>query len=419
MPERTDQPTRGPGRVSRLFAGLRGTQPPTGTGSSPGSRRIVALWVAVAVAAAIQVWAALRRQPPDLLADLNVYVGALGLLRDGGSLYDYAAPGNAAPFTYPPFAAIVLFPIVYVPIEVLRLVWTAGIVAATVVLARLTTGRQIAAAALALLLFAAVPVSSNLRFGQVSLFLVLIVLVDVLGLVPERVRGVLVGLASALKLTPLIFVPYLWIIGQRRAAVTATVTFFVAAGIGWLVLPSDSLRFWTGALWSVERVGNIHNTGNQSVNGALLRLGIDDPARSVLMLLLGGVVVVIAYLGARRLYHRGAPLAAVIVVGAAGLVFSPVSWGHHQVWLVLAALIAVSGVPKWNAVWIAVVAAIMVLPVTRLGDPVTGNLRLFLAVAVACVIPYLGVWRGPALARGPCPPTANTAQNVANNSQDG
>jgi alpha-1,2-mannosyltransferase len=259
----------------------------------------------------------------------------------------------------------------------------------------------VTAAGLAFLLFISVPVSSNIRFGQVSLFLVLVVLVDVLGLVPARARGVLVGLAGAVKLTPLIFVPYLWIIGQRRAAVTATGTFLAAAAIGWAVLPSDTVRFWTKEMWTVERVGNIHNTGNQSINGALLRFDVDDPARSVLMLLLGGAVVVIAYIGARRLWNAGAPLAAAIVVGCAGLVFSPVSWGHHQVWLVLAVLIPVSSVPKWNAVWIAVVAAIMVLPVTRLGDPVTANLRLLLAIFVACVIPYLaapvrpGVWTGP------------------------
>src|SRR5688500_17734972 len=169
----------------------------------------VALWGEAAVVTGLQAWAALRRSPPDLLADLNVYVGALRLLHDGGSLYDYAAPGNAAPFTYPPFAAIVLFPIVYVPIAVLRLIWTAAVVAATVVLARMTASGT-AAAALALLLFASASVSSNIRFGQVSLFLVVLVLVDVLGRTPSRVRGVLVGLAGAVKLTPLIFVPYLW-----------------------------------------------------------------------------------------------------------------------------------------------------------------------------------------------------------------
>jgi alpha-1,2-mannosyltransferase len=220
---------------------------------------------------------------------------------------------------------------------------------------------------------------------------VVLVLVDVLGRTPSRVRGVLVGLAAAVKLTPLIFVPYLWLTGQRRAAVTATATFFAAGAIGWAVLPGDSLRFWTRELWSVQRVGNIHNTGNQSINGALLRLGVDNPARSVLMLLLGGAVVVVAYIGARRLWNAGAPLAAAIVVGAAGLVFSPVSWGHHQVWLVLAVLIPVSSLRKWNAGWIATVAAIMVLPVMRVGDPVTGNLRLLLAIFVACVVPFLAL----------------------------
>ncbi|MFG2005081.1 glycosyltransferase family 87 protein [Spirillospora sp. NPDC048911] len=68
------------------------------------------------------------------------------------------------------------------------------------------------------LLLLSVPLQSGLRFGQVSVFLVVLAFADAAGLVPARWRGVAIGLAGAIKLTPLIFVPYLLVIGERRAA---------------------------------------------------------------------------------------------------------------------------------------------------------------------------------------------------------
>jgi hypothetical protein len=98
-----------------------------------------------------------------------VYVGSVRLLYDGGSLYDCAAESTGAPFTYPPFAGLVFFPLPLL---------------------------DEAAAVLALLLFLSAPVSSNLRFGQVSVFLTLLVLLDCLRLVPTRFAGIATGIAA-------------------------------------------------------------------------------------------------------------------------------------------------------------------------------------------------------------------------------
>src|SRR4051812_3729370 len=74
---------------------------------------------------------------------------------------------------------------------------------------------------IAVVLLLSKPLQSNLRFGQVSVFLVLLVLVDLITLRGSRAQGVLTGLAGAIKLTPLLFAVFYWVAGKRRASVVA------------------------------------------------------------------------------------------------------------------------------------------------------------------------------------------------------
>ncbi|WP_232534333.1 glycosyltransferase 87 family protein [Plantactinospora sp. KBS50] len=321
------------------------------------------------------------------------------MLLDGGSLYDFAA-WNDAPFTYPPFAGLLLAPLGLLAEDPVRILWTAatlGVVIGLAVLARHGEGLRMVKPTLcvpvaALLMFSSAPVSSNLRFGQVSVALVVLVLVDCLNITPVRYRGLATGIASAIKLTPMIFVVYWWISGQRRTAANAIATFSACTALAWLVLPHESLRFWFTEIWNVDRVGNIATGGNQSLNAALLRLGISDSWRIVLAGVIGLAIVAIAMVRASRAYRNREPFAATVIVGAAGLVFSPVSWTHHQVWLVLAGLLAV-GNRRGTMIWFGLVTALMVLPITSLGaglptEVLTSNARLLLAVAVACAVPF-------------------------------
>ena len=365
---------------------------------------VAALWVAAAVAAAAQAWAGLRRPWHDRLSDLQVYLGGVDTWLAGGSLYDFAAPGTGAPFTYPPLAGLLFVPIAYLNTTVLMVGWSLLTVLAVAGIA-LICGRAAgiawqlpamqAAPVAALLLFLSAPVSSNLRFGQISVFLVLLILLDALHVVPTRFLGVATGLAAAIKLTPIIFVPYLWVTGQRRAAATALGTFAVATGLAWALLPGESLRYWTKELLNVERVGNIATGGNQSLNGAMLRLGLADGARIAVVFFVGGTIVLVALWRATKAASAGNQLAATVMVGSAGLVFSPVSWTHHQVWLVVAAFVPVSAAVTWRWLWVGTVAVVMIAPVTSIGATlvggvVWGNARLLLAVAIACVVPFVG-----------------------------
>lgn len=351
------------------------------------------LWAAAAVVAAVQVWGGLHLASGASLSDLRVYLGALQTLHAGGALYDFAAPGTGAPFTYPPFAALIFAPLPLLPFAVVATVWTVGALAAVAGIARLTKPAGTALAALALV--ASAPVSSNLRYGQISVFLVLLVLLDALRVVPERYRGIVTGIAGAIKLTPLIFVPYYWFSGQRRAAVTSAASFVIASAVAWIVLPAESTRYWFDTVLNVDRVGNISTGGNQSLNGALLRWEIAAHFRTPIVALIGATVVILALQRAARAHRAGDDLAAVLMVGAAGLVLSPVSWTHHQIWLVPAAFLTVSHRTGVNRLWTVFVLAIMILPVLWIAaglsdELIIGNARVWLAVAVAAV-PFVHV----------------------------
>ena len=435
---------------------------PAGLQRRPGPATVAAWAAATCLALAMSV-AALHRPASDRLADLRVYAGAVSGLRAHHSLYDFVT-GNGAPFTYPPFAGLLLTPLAYLPEWATGVVWTAATVAVVFAVAaiaaryataryataryatapwagtqsaavrypdtrhtdtqsaarypdtqsagarwvgaRYADGRRSAhrsatAGLLAVVLFASAPVSSNLRFGQVSVALAALVIVDFLPLGAGRWCGILTGIASAVKLTPAIFVPLLWFGGRRRAAVVAGMTALIATAGAWLVLPADSRRYWLREVWDVNRLGHISTGGNQSFNGALLRLGVPDQPRTVLMLLVAAAVGITALARATRAARGGDWLTAAVVVGSASVVVSPVSWTHHEIWLVLAVLLPVSPRPAAAWLWRLAVAAVMILPVTaadRLVAGPAGSLlgdgRLVLAIVISCLVPLAGAGAG-------------------------
>jgi Glycosyltransferase family 87 len=342
-------------------------------------RRALAWGAAAGFAVVMAGWA--LRRPLD---DFAVYRGSVRAMLHGASLYSFAAT-NGDPFTYPPFAGLVLAPVALPGAPV---VWTLATLGAVFWCAVLVDRRW--APAVAILLLICAPVARDLRFGQLSVFLALLVLLDGL----RWKRGFAIGVAAAVKLTPLVFIPYLWLAGQRRAALTATATFAACTTAAWLVLPADSVRYWFTELWHTGRIGNLASTGNQSINGMLLRAGVSSTA---VWALLAGVVLVLGLVRAGRAARNGHPLVGLAIAGAAGVAASPVSWTHHQIWLVLAAAGTVVGRhlgrtskaalvgtrPVVRRAWTVIVLLIMIVPWGL------DNLRGPLAVAAACLVPFV------------------------------
>src|SRR5439155_13505639 len=112
------------------------------------------------------------------------------------------------------------------------------------------------------------PVDMTLHFGQINLLLLALVLADLA--LPRRWQGIGVGLAAAIKLTPLIFIGYLLLTRRLRAALVATGTFAATVALGFALLPGGSVAFWGGRF--AQPGDGPERLVNQSLNGLILRL---------------------------------------------------------------------------------------------------------------------------------------------------
>jgi alpha-1,2-mannosyltransferase len=283
--------------------------------------------------------------------DLGVYRGAVRSWLDGHPLYAYHRRHSHYGFTYPPFAALTMIPSVLVKAPAAEAIATT----ASVLVVGGTTWWLVApvarragwtpwfAVGLALpLTFLMEPIRDTLGFGQVNLLLVGLVLADVLALQRgRRWAGVGIGLATAVKLTPGVFLLYLALTRRRRAAATAVGAFVAASLLALVVDPRTSVRFWTTTLWETHRVGRLDKTANQSILGVLARLALPKPPDRALWAVLAAAVLVFAMWRAVRARWRGDELAGVTLAGLAGCLVSPVSWTHHLYWVVPAAVVLV------------------------------------------------------------------------------
>ncbi|MFD5752359.1 glycosyltransferase 87 family protein [Streptomyces sp. NPDC127033] len=294
--------------------------------------------------------------------DVAVYYGTVDDWVHGGRIYDYLKPGTRYGFTYPPFAAVSMAPMALVPWPVavaisivlsavasaLLLHWLAVPVVRRALAQRRralagTGGHEWFVLTVVGCLFVLLePVRDTFSFGQVNLVLLALVLADARLLATGRGRyaGVCVGLATAVKLTPGLFICYLLITGRRRQAATAAATAGGATLFAALVDPAASRAFWTDALWRTDRIGELGYVSNQSLQGVLARLQPDHPSRALWALCVLAVLAVWAY-RARAAVRAGDDRAGFALTGLAACLVSPVTWVHHLVWLI-PALIALA-----------------------------------------------------------------------------
>lgn len=295
-----------------------------------------------------QPWHQLTLGKGYRMVDLDVYRSAGLSLLHHRPVYSYLTPApQNLPFTYPPTSALLAVPLALVPLQAANVLWEIGCYVLLLLLVLVSfrsllrsLGPERAAIALPALwvvMAYLLPVRSVVRFGQVGLILAALCLADCL--TPDsRIkwpRGALIGLAAATKLTPAVFIPYLWLSGRRKAAYTAVATIVGLIGVTWLIAPGTSKAYWTDALFSSDRLGNNNNTSNQALRGFLLRTGLPHHTESLLWLLLVAVVGGIGLIRAAGASKRGNELAGVAITGLLTVLLSPVAWIHHLVWVVL------------------------------------------------------------------------------------
>ena len=303
--------------------------------------------------------------------DIEVYrMGGQAWL-DGRALYAgdavfHTLAGLDLPFTYPPLAAIVFspfgwmsLPVASVTITVITLILV--LLSTWIVLTRLAVWPAsavtrepawlrrawLAAAIVALAVMYLEPIGANFDFGQINVVLMTLVIADCL---PRRTpwpRGMLLGIAIALKLTPAVFLLYFLLRRDGRAALTAVGSFVAASLLGCALAWSDSAEYWTKTILHTDRIGSAALNTNQNIAGALARLGLDKSTHFVLWTLACFAALALTIWAVRRVLLANQPALALMCVALFGLVVSPVSWSHHWVWalptVVTGAVIAYRG----------------------------------------------------------------------------
>ena len=261
-------------------------------------------------------------------------------------LYDWTG-ANGVQFTYPPFAAVIFAVASVLSWTAMRWAMTLASLAALGLSLWLVFGalgyrgqptvRLGATLGVSGLALATEPVQQTLGLGQVNLLLMLLVVADLL-LVPEgRTRwwpGFGIGIAAGVKLTPLIFIPYLLLIRRYRQAATASAVFAATVALGYVILPRDSGTYWAdGLVLKANRIVFLGTRGNQSLRGVLTRLAGSVSAGTVPWIAAAALVVIVGLVTAALLYRAGQPVPAMLACALTGLLVSPLSWDHHWVWV--------------------------------------------------------------------------------------
>ena len=354
--ERTTAPD-GAGPGSAGIGAVTGTEATAGTTPGrPGAARLrrllgerprLAVLLLTVGLVSLLAYETVRQSEHFQMIDMVVYRDEGETVRHSQNLYTMIVPHWKLYATYPPFAALIFVSTTMVPIPVLRALVTCANLALLGTLAWLSfrlvgwPRQRTRPLAVALAVLAGVwlePVYTTLRYGQINLLIACLVLADLTRPDHARSKGLLIGVATGLKLTPGVFGIYLLLTGRPRAALVSFAGFAGTVLFGWLALPQASWSFWTDYLYDSHRVGATGIVDNQSLRGALARL-LHEHNPNLSWVLAAGLtaaaglaVAAWAARSAHCLPHADAWGAVCAALTA--LLVSPISWTHHWVWCV-------------------------------------------------------------------------------------
>ena len=296
--------------------------------------------------------------------DMVIYRQGVDAFLHGREMYSEPmfAGDLALPFIYPPFGALFMAPLNIIPgIDdtfagriVIALSNALLLLCLWLVWRWLLDADRWAMPAAAIswaLALISEPVELNHSFAQINVILMSLVVLD---LVPRKrtlPQGWLIGIAAAIKLTPLAMLLYFLLRKDFRAIVTAGISAALATLLAAIVRFDATWEFYGARLLGMGSGGdfgvNISYQSNSSWRGMIQRWfsseqALEDSGNLVTALWAVLVILTIAT-GAwimLQLLRRGYLVDAWLINAVIMLLISPVSWSHHWVWLALA-------VPVW------------------------------------------------------------------------
>jgi alpha-1,2-mannosyltransferase len=315
-------------------------------------------WLVIGIAFVIVVGLAATFQVSRNIfgLDLRIYRDSvISTLRDHRPLYGTTHEEVALPFTYPPFALLWLSPLALLPVAIdAVIVMIAGFAVCALVYETvcgrlpLTTRLRIV---IGLVIVAAMftdPFRLTFGFGQVNFALFLLVFADVFWLSP-RWRGIGVGIAAAIKLTPLVFLLYFLWRRQWRALAVSIATAALCTAAAELVIRGSFMDYITWMRAHSGDIGSPAYVSNQSLSGVVMRLWPGSDPQSWMWLaacaaVLGLCAAILPKLSDTEVLDQ---LMAFTTVALTGLLISPISWSHHWVVIVVVGVLAVLWPDRW------------------------------------------------------------------------
>jgi alpha-1,2-mannosyltransferase len=318
------------------------------------SRTVTAAISALVLLTAVLAYQSWWRFNPGL--DLNIYLEATRAFWNGQNPYTIATP---APFVYPLFVCLMLWPLAQLPLEMAAVIWfavsLACLGAALALLlglsGRMNPGRALVACAIVCVLLTEI-LQNNLRNAQIN-FLVLACTAAFAWYWSRGLRGLAsccLAVAIAIKITPAVFL--LWL-ARRRDWRTLVLTAAIAGGLT-LVAPAvvagpralDDMRGYVETFIGGVQPG--YGTTSErrpfSVVGALHRFtNLSWPFDTVVLGLSVLLVTVLVFDRGSPGGEATAPLVSLYLVAV--LLVTPLSEVHHLafilpgvVWLTYRAL---------------------------------------------------------------------------------
>ncbi|GAA2134501.1 glycosyltransferase 87 family protein [Actinomadura napierensis] len=266
--------------------------------------------------------------------DFRIYWLGGHAVTDGSRLYQEQLADHW--FTNTPFMAALFTSLAALPLTLARMLWQLAALGAFIWACSLTvklTGHRASLVTVVVGGLLLEPVWHSFFLGQVNLFLLALVLADMHRVARDRPAGIGIGIATAIKLTPAVFVVLLLLTRKTRDATTAVAVFAACTLLAYAIAPDASHDYWLHTFFDTSRVG-VTYISNQSPYGALSRILRGTAEVGAWYMAVPPVIGLFGLTVASLWARRGDWLAATAVTGVTGLLVSPISWAHHWVWIV-------------------------------------------------------------------------------------
>ena len=306
----------------------------------------------------------------DFPIDMVVYREGVKAFLEHRSVYSAPMPAGdiQLPFIYPPFGALAMVPltafdaidhtlagnIMVILSDLLVLVCLYFVFRA--VLKKPEFLLPVTAITWAIVLHFE-PVDLNNNYAQINIVVMALVILD---LVPRKQfppQGILIGVAAAIKITPLAMLLYFLVRREWKQIATALLSAVAATLLAAAFRWEAFVEFFSSTLLDMGSgrdfgVGTEYQS-NSSIKGAIQRMypSIEPMEANGLTIGLAWIaasliVIVVAAWLIKRLCEKHLLVDAQLVTALTVLLISPVSWSHHWVWLTL--IIPVFAYRAWS-----------------------------------------------------------------------